>query len=332
MGNPLSFSVGIPTFNQGEYLEETILSLLNQTRPPDEIFLSDHFSTDNTPEIIAKYVALGKVRAGKPPVGSNVGGQWVYTLSCLSGDWVTLFSSDDLARPKFCEILMRGAARREDAVLVRAAWENIDPKGAVMSKEYLLRSKPILQPPDTLLEQKNGPKASFAAFAVKRRVLEESGGYPLGMESFGDWPMFMQLAPYGSFIYEDEIVSGYRIHPTDKFRQRLGMWLRDEERMFYEVMPLAARRAKMTDLTWIDEASRSNCMRYLAAASEQLTAEERIERAPLFESWAAKAGCQNELKRFSAGERIASRGWLRGRIKGFLRPFAQRLHASLQRG
>ena len=60
--------------------------------------------------------------------------------------------------------------------------------------------------------------------------LEETGGYPVGMESFGDWPMFMQVAPYGSFIYESEIVSRYRIHRTDRFRQRLGMWLRDDER------------------------------------------------------------------------------------------------------
>jgi len=332
MGKPLSFSVGIPTFNQGEYLEETIVSLLDQTRPPDEIFISDHFSTDNTPEIIAKYVELGKVRAGKPPVGSNVGGQWVYTLSCLSGDWVTLFSSDDLALPKFCEVLMRGAERRDDAVLVRAAWENIDPVGKVISTEYLLRSKAVVTPPDTLLEQKNGPKASFAAFAVKRETLEESGGYPVGMESFGDWPMFMQIAPYGSIIYESEIVSRYRIHPTDKFRQRLGMWLRDEERMFYEVMPLAAQRAKMSDLAWIAEASRSNFMRYLAAASEQLTLEERIERSPLFESWAEKAGCQNELKRFAAGERIAAKGRLGAAIKRILRPYAQKLNASLHRG
>ncbi len=138
MGKPLTFSVGIPTFNQAEFLEETILSLLNQTHPPDEIVISDHFSTDHTPEIIAKYADPSKVRGVNPPVGSNVGAQWDFTLSCLTGDWVTLFSSDDLAQPKFVEVLLRGAARRADAVLVRAGWENIDKEGIVLSKQYLL--------------------------------------------------------------------------------------------------------------------------------------------------------------------------------------------------
>jgi glycosyltransferase involved in cell wall biosynthesis len=42
MHKPLTFSVGIPAFNQGHYLEERILSLLDQKRPPDEIVVSDH--------------------------------------------------------------------------------------------------------------------------------------------------------------------------------------------------------------------------------------------------------------------------------------------------
>ena len=69
MAKDLTFSVGIPTFNQADFLEETILSLLNQTRPPDEIVISDHFSTDRTPEIIAKY--SGHVRHVQPPLGST---------------------------------------------------------------------------------------------------------------------------------------------------------------------------------------------------------------------------------------------------------------------
>jgi cellulose synthase/poly-beta-1,6-N-acetylglucosamine synthase-like glycosyltransferase len=86
MTKPLTFSVGIPAYNQGEFLEETILSLLNQTRPPDEIVISDHYSTDNTPEIIEKFA--GHVRGVKPPPGCNVSGQWNFTLSQSVGGLV----------------------------------------------------------------------------------------------------------------------------------------------------------------------------------------------------------------------------------------------------
>ena len=109
MSQAATFSVGIPTYNQADFLEETILSLLNQTRPPDEIVISDHHSTDNTPEIIAKYA--DQVRAVKPPVGVNLPGQYNFTLESQTCDWISLLSSDDIARPNFCEALARESGR-----------------------------------------------------------------------------------------------------------------------------------------------------------------------------------------------------------------------------
>lgn len=329
MATGLKFSVGIPAFNQADFLEETILSLLNQRRPPDEIVISDHYSTDHTPDIIAKYAS--QVRGVKPPEGCNISGQWNYTLSCLTGDWVTLFSSDDVARPNFCEALLRGATRRSDAVLVRTAWENIDQTGAVVSLEYLLSVKPVSLFPQNLIEQKNGPKASFASFAVKREALVASGGYPTGMESFGDWPLFAQLAPFGSFIYENEIISGYRVgHDGNKFRARIGMWLRDEQRMFYEVFPLAAERGNMKDRSWIEAASKENFLRYLASASKEFKPAERDEIAPLFQTWAVRTNQQALLQRFAAGESITTPVSLLRRGKKLLRPLVQKLqHARL---
>jgi glycosyltransferase involved in cell wall biosynthesis len=327
MTKPLTFSVGIPTYNQGEFLEETILSLLNQTRPPDEIVISDHYSTDNTPEIIEKYTKY--VRGLKPPLGCDISGQWNFTLSSLSGDWCSLLSSDDVARPNYCEVLIRGARRRDDAVLVRAGWNNIDRVGTIISSEYLLSAKAVTLPPDTLLEQKNVPKVNFAAFAVNREILMKSGGFPTNMESFGDWPMFMQLAPFGSFIYENEIISGYRVgHDGNKFRDRFARWVRDEQRMFYDVMPLAARRAGMKDLSWIDDASRANFLRYVGSAYDEFAVPERLALIPLLQPWADRVDGQSILDSFVANHPLPpSFGDVVQRCKQMIRPLAQRAHA-----
>ena len=205
-------------------------------------------------------------------------------------------------------------------------------RAPVVSTNYLMSVKAVTVPPESLLEQKCGPKASFAAFAVKREVLEWAGGYPVAMESFGDWPMFMQLAPFGSFIYENELIAGYRVgHDGNKFRKRVGMWIRDEQRMFYDVMPLAAERAGMTDVSWIDEASRANFLRYLASASREFKVEERVEIAPLFESWAERVGGRAELRRFAAGENVTVPVSLVQRGKKLLRPLAQGLYSRLRK-
>ena len=331
MSQAVTFSVGIPTYNQAEFLEETILSLLNQTRPPDEIVISDHYSTDNTPEIIAKYVK--HVRAVKPPAGVNLTGQYNFTLQSQTCDWISLLSSDDVARPNFCEVLARGATRRDDAVLVRAGWENIDAQGKRLSTNYFLRVPAIETPPDTIVSQRNGPRVSFAAFAIKREAYHRSGGIPAGFESLADWALVVLMGPFGSFIYENEIVSGYRVgHDGDKFRKRLGMWIRDEERMTREVFPLAAQRAGMEDTSWIAASSRENFLRYLTSAQNKLTPEERIEVVPLFESWARTTGSEDLLRDFAEGRPLPRN--LRSVLnqgKNLVRPLAQRLQAAMQR-
>jgi glycosyltransferase involved in cell wall biosynthesis len=330
MTKPLTFSVGIPAYNQGEFLEETILSLLNQTCPPDEIVISDHHSTDNTPEIIEKYSR--HVRGLKPPPGCNISDQWNFTLSSLSGEWCTLLSSDDIARPHYCEVLIRGAQRREDAVVVRAGWDVIDRDGKVLASRYLLSVNAVTLPPATLMEQRYGPKTSFAAFAINRHVLTKSGGYPPNMESFGDWPMFMQLAPFGSFIYESELISGYRVgHGDNKFRNRFGMWVRDEQRMFYDVMPLAAQRVGMKDTTWIDKASRTNFLRYIAAAYDEFAPMERAALFSILEPWAKRVDGLTILESFLADRPLpASFSNVIERGKQIVRPFAQKIHVALR--
>jgi glycosyltransferase involved in cell wall biosynthesis len=326
MGQSITFSVGIPTFNQANFLEETILSLLNQSRPPDEIVISDHYSTDHTPEIIAKYAK--HVRSVKPPPDVNLAGQYNFTLLSQTSDWISLLSSDDLARPNYCEALSRGATRAEDAVLVRAGWEQIDDSGKVLGQHYML-SVPRVEPsPANFVSQKNGPKVGFSSFAIQRDAFVRSGLIPLNFESLADWALFVQLGPFGSYVYENEIISGYRVgHDGNKFRNRNAMWVRDEQRMFEEVMPLAAERAGMTDRSWIAEASHTNFLRYLSAASEEFSPEERPEIAQHFQTWAAKVNGVDLLQDFAVGKTISARVNLMERGKNLIRPFAQRLYS-----
>jgi glycosyltransferase involved in cell wall biosynthesis len=340
----LTLSVGIPTFNQADYLAFTLDSLLAQTRPPDEILVSDHYSTDHTQQVLARYTnRFNSLRIVQPPPGVNLTGQYNFTLSSLSGDWLTLLSSDDIARPNFCEVLLRGAASLPDAVgpppvLVRSGWENIDLAGNFLSQHYMLSVPKIEGPPKNLTSQKHGPKVNFASFAIQRKAFFESGPILSSIESLADWVLFLQLAPFGSYVYEHALLSGYRVgHDGNKFRDRLPMWTRDQRRVFTQVMPLAAERCGLKDQSWISEASRYNFTRYVARASREFTPEERPSIVALFQPWADSFStgpsdpAQTALRDFAAGKVTKTSLPVSRRVKNLLQPMYQKLHYLLRR-
>lgn len=332
MASGLRFSVGIPTRNQAGYLRQTLDSLLAQTRLPDEIVVSDHESTDETPAILAEYAGKhsGLIRVVQPPQGTNLTGQYNFTLGSQTGDWITLLSSDDLALPNFCASFVEAAEQHPGAALVRAPWQNIDAAGNVLSHDYLLSVPRVQRTPATLLSQRFGPKVSFAAFAVRREAYAASGPILGEIESLADWALFLQLTPFGEFVRTGEIVSAYRVgHEGNRFRARAPMWLRDELRIFSEVMPVAAERLKMRDRGWILEASRANLRRYLAAASSELAIDDRGILIGDLMAWAKSNGELAVVERFARGDMIRPKKTVASVARGLLRPLAHRLAHSV---
>ena len=53
---PDSISIIIPVYNAEKYIEETLLSIINQTSSPDEIILVNDGSTDNSQLILKKFI------------------------------------------------------------------------------------------------------------------------------------------------------------------------------------------------------------------------------------------------------------------------------------
>ena len=92
MADPF-FSIVIPTYNQGKYLEKCIISCLNQTYKNYEIIIIDNNSTDSTNEILKKYE--------KKVVTKKIDNQGVISKSrnlahkIAKGNWIAQLDTDD---------------------------------------------------------------------------------------------------------------------------------------------------------------------------------------------------------------------------------------------
>jgi len=131
-----------PSFNQGQFIEKTILSILSQDYPNLEYFVIDGGSSDNTLQILEKYTER-LTWISEPDRGQtdaiNKG------LRRATGDIVAYLNSDDLLSPN--TLLEVGAifAARPQTVWVTGQCLIVDENGRevrrliTMYKNILLR-------------------------------------------------------------------------------------------------------------------------------------------------------------------------------------------------
>jgi glycosyltransferase involved in cell wall biosynthesis len=104
----MRISVIIPAYNAAAYIERALRSVLNQTRPADEIIVVDDGSSDNTADILKKYqnqiISIRQPNAGVS-AARNTG------IRAATGDWIAFLDADDEWLPEKlrlqCDLLNR---------------------------------------------------------------------------------------------------------------------------------------------------------------------------------------------------------------------------------
>jgi glycosyltransferase involved in cell wall biosynthesis len=302
----MRLSIGIPAYNQGSFLRETLESVLRQDVPFHEIVVSNNHSTDTTAEVIAAVQAEypGRIRVVTPPEHLTMARNWNFLVGELTGDWFSLLSSDDLALPTFAKSVEAAVALSSDAVLVRGAWRVIDLEGRSQGDHHLLSVAKVTKPPKTLYEQRFGPKGSFAAFALKRETWEKAGRFPERVTLVGDWGMWLMAGALGDIVYTDDVIAAYRTgHQVAVIRGRHHIHMRESLTVYQEILPLATQLGGFGVPEWIAKASRERFRETIIATSQEYTAEERQPKlVDAFRPWAEATGEQALFARFEGGE------------------------------
>jgi glycosyltransferase involved in cell wall biosynthesis len=120
------FSVLIPTYNRSDILERCLQAVLNQTVPPSsyEVIVVDDGSTDNTPQIAARFADGERVRYFRQP---NQGPSAARNLGIREArsDLVLFIGDDILCPPDLLELHAARYAEYDDgatAVLGTSIW------------------------------------------------------------------------------------------------------------------------------------------------------------------------------------------------------------------
>lgn len=92
-------SIVMPSYNTEKYIADSIQSVLNQTYKNWELIIVDDCSTDNTDEIVQRYMSDERIRYLKNDQNSGAAISRNKALREAKGRWIAFLDSDDLWQP-----------------------------------------------------------------------------------------------------------------------------------------------------------------------------------------------------------------------------------------
>ena len=114
----LKLSVCIPTYNFGRYIEATLRSIASQLRPGVEVIILDGGSTDNTADVVQRFVhGWPVIRYVRQAQRGGIDRDIARVVDLARGDYCWLFSADDVMKPAAVDLVLNAIESKEDLYL-----------------------------------------------------------------------------------------------------------------------------------------------------------------------------------------------------------------------
>lgn len=205
------FSILIPTYNQAEFLPAALDSILAQTCCDWEALLINDGSTDDTPEVLARYALQdSRFKVITKPNGGvatalNTG------LRAATGTWICWLSSDDLFEPDKLALHHEYIKRYPDILFFHSGYSHLDQLTGRVTPQNLETN---LDRDQQVLNFFRSCWVHGNSFAAHSSVFERLGGFSEGRYHHAqDFEMWLRIGTNYEFCYIPRRTCTTRIHP-----------------------------------------------------------------------------------------------------------------------
>lgn len=218
MKNKKSLIINIvtPSFNQGEFIQETIESVLGQKYPAVHYWVVDGGSTDNTVQILKTYEGKLSYVSESDKGQTDAINKGIKKLDLQDGQIFAYINSDDYyqsgAFEKVIEAFEQNPTKQwlvGDALIVNEKGDTIQEfvryykqfLRQTFSKSILLITNPIPQP----------------AVFIRAEAMKKIGAFDVTLRYTMDYDYWLRLEQeFGNPIFLDEQIASFRIHGASK--------------------------------------------------------------------------------------------------------------------
>lgn len=226
-------SIITPSYNQGEFIERTILSVINQEVKDLEYWVIDGGSTDETIDILKKYEKTLKW-VSEPDEGQ--GDAVNKGILRSKGDIIGWLNSDDVYYPGTLQKVLQYFKDNPNVLIIYGAANHIDDKDAFIESyptrqwnyEYLFEECFICQP----------------AVFFRRELVEEIGLLDKTLQYCMDYEYWLRIGKKYQMVYFPELLAGSRLYPNTK---TLGA----RRKVHEEILGMVYRKTGVPPIRWM---------------------------------------------------------------------------------
>ena len=202
-------SVVIPTYNCARYLPEAIDSVLAQTYRDFEIIVVDDGSTDNTPEVLARYG--DQIRIIRQPDQGRSAARNAGILAAR-GEYIAFLDADDLWLPQKLEKQLALFAARAEIGWVYSDYRRLAELGS--DTDTFFHRAGLRPPPEgrILPELLSGCITSTITVMARASCFRRVGLFDPSLTRAEDYDMWIRLATQFDAACVDEPLALYRQH------------------------------------------------------------------------------------------------------------------------
>lgn len=217
-----TLSVVVPNYNHAKYLEVSLPAILRQSVQPLEIIVLDDASTDNSLEVIRRFVAQNPIiRLVQNEKNLGVMPNLNKGVELSRGEYVYIASADDEVVPGLFEKSLRLLAQHPQAAYccAMAEWRETF-SSLVWQMGTNMPQQPGYLPPDDLVQLgRKGKLCLVSSSGVQRRdFLLAAGSFPPPLRWHADWFAFYVTGLRHGVCFIPEVLSLANLLPSSFYQ------------------------------------------------------------------------------------------------------------------
>lgn len=226
----MTFTIIIPTYNYGHFIEECLHSVIHQTYQNWECIIVDNASTDNTESVCHTFLKDERIKYYRLNANKGPSPARNYALNIASGDYILFLDADDLIEPQKLEKAAKVITEaKADLVFTDYSLFNSDDKALTnrvsFSGDF---KKGLITAPEIRRKLINGNIFAISCIVTRKSILKEVNYFDENINYNEDWDLWLRISGLDvAFYYDDgkDIHTLIRNHTSSHSKDLFAMYL-----------------------------------------------------------------------------------------------------------